>query len=785
MKEKTKLPYIFHPSSLYFLLGLILVNSVALFNIDYLYVGAFFSFIYILITPGFLFLSLLTKKKLPSPLGITMSVALSMLILMLAGLALNTFLPMFGMREPLSTIPLLLTLDGVILFLFLLNYEEDKESAFEIHEFDLFNWVITGVAFLMPIFATLGSIILNNQGSSFVTQCALGIAFLLFPIIMLTKNKAKPALFPLTLYLMALSFLLMNSMRGWFITGHDILLEHHVFVLTHNAHLWSMAFYQDPYNACLSLTIFPTYLLSLMHVSDAYIFKFFTQFIGALPVVIVYYLTRQFTSEKIAFLTGFLYITFPTFMVDMAFLNRQGIAFVFFSSLVYLLLNTEYISGRRRLLAMFMFGIGMIISHYSTSYIAVPVLLCSYGVNRVLRFVMNLERPRWFFRLTNRIANKEAYKTPILIPFVLVVGLLLIMVLWSSVITKTSKSLVKTINQIAESIKDPFSEEGYKGPAKYSLLNSDKATPQELFDQFTEDTVDKFDVEEHQSLFYPPSITEKYKTIPVAEMPAPLTSFGKQLQSAIHIDLIYFYSIIKQVYAKILQVLLFIGLMVLFIGYSFKKNILHDIPVEYIAISIAGLLVMVGQTILPAGAIDYGLLRLFQQNLTFLAMPITIGLLSLTILITRKHYRQLALCCFILLFFFSILSGFIPQMTGGSRALLSLNNTGLYYDSYYTHAEEVAATRWTARFADSSLPVQAAHFSDIKMIAYGYVAPYIELLPETTKRRSYEYLNYDNVMTDNIIEIIQGEVVYYKFPIQFLDDHKNLIYNNGGSEIYR
>ena len=57
--------------------------------------------------------------------------------------------------------------------------------------------------------------------------------------------------------------------------------------------------------ACLSLTILPTYLQNLLHVNPDYIFKFFMQFIGALPVVLVYYLSKEYTSEAIAFLAGF------------------------------------------------------------------------------------------------------------------------------------------------------------------------------------------------------------------------------------------------------------------------------------------------------------------------------------------------------------------------------------------------------------------------------------------------------------------------------------------------
>lgn len=767
--------------------GFMLVNFIAIFQIDFFHIGSFLSFTYILIIPGFLVLPFLSEKKLPAALAIALSVALSCLTLMLLGLVVNTVLPFFGNTTPLTTIPLLIAFDFFIGVAFFLYHTRKKELQFEYHPFTTLNWILGGILSALPILSCLGAIILNNNGSNFLTMFVLGIVFILVPIIVLTKDKIDSAIYPLTLYMTGLAFLLMNSMRGWFITGHDILLEYHVFSLTDTAHLWSMAFYHDPYMACLSLTILPTFLQSLMHLSvnSSYMFKFLTQFIGALPVVIVYYLTKEYTSEKIAFLAGFLYITFPTFMVDMAFLNRQGIAFLFFGALIFVMLTDEYFSGWKRTLALFLLGTGVVISHYSTSYVAISILLATYIINRIIRFLMGDNRPKWLSNFSGKLANKEMRTRPILLTLPFVIGLLCIMVVWSTFITKTSNSLINTIQQIVTNIEHPFSLDGYSGPAKYSLLQSEQPTPEELFNTFLKQGIKDENISANPSEYYPLSLTESYPATPIAEQFAALTNFGEKLQSFTHINLADFYAATKQIYAKVIQVFLLIGLVGIILGYSFKKNLLHHVPIEYIALSIAGIVVIVGQTILPASAIDYGLLRLFQQNLTFLVLPIILGFLYVSSLMTRDHQKQLTIVTVILLFFFGILSGVFPQLTGGDRSPLSLDNSGLYYDSYYTHAEEVYSANWLAANGNLELPIQAAHFSDIKMIAYGHIGSYIELLPETTKRESYVYLNYDNVKTSDILEIVNGDVVYYRFPMQFLQQNKNLIYNNGGSEIYR
>jgi uncharacterized membrane protein len=785
----TKPQYSLQTALAYFIVAAPLVNLVALFKINQpvlAYIAQFLAFLYVIITPGLFLLPFLTKKKLPLMLGIAFSAALSIFLLMFFGLMINTLLPLFGIAAPLTVLPLVIGFDGIIFSLFILNRIFETDFELRLPQLNRTSIGLIVTSLLFPVLTILGALLLNNGGPSTLTMIALGLVLVIIPTVIFTRKELDEPVKPIVLYMIAVSFLLMNSMRGWFITGHDILLEYHVFTLTNDAHHWAMALYQDPYMACLSLTIFPTYLQNLLHVSDGYIFKFFFQFIGALPVVVVYYLAKQYVSEKIAFLSAFIYITFPTFMVDMAFLNRQGIAFLFFGSMVFVLFNDEYFSEKVKMATLFLLGTGMVLSHYSTSYIAIPLLIATYIINKLMRFIVGLKRPAWISRLTAKIGNREMYQRPVLLKPLFVLGMLVIMVVWSTFITKTSSSFLNTIQQIGTSLKKPFSLDEQTGPAKYSILSSQVPSPQTLFNQFLSDGIKQQHVVAKQSEFFPLSLTQSYPTTPVAEYIAPLTGFGKAVQAVTPFNLTSIFNVIKQAYAKILQILLLVGLVGLGLGYSFKNKIIRNVPIEYIAMSFAGIIILIGQTVLPASAIDYGLLRLFQQNLIFLCLPILLGLTAVVSLFTKDLKKQLITCVAIVLFFFAILSGFFTQLTGGARPLLPLNNDGLYYDSYYTHAQEVASAEWLA-IADSTvrLPIQAAHFSDIKMLAYGRVTSYIELLPETTKRYSYVYLNYDNTLTGNILEIINGYVVYYSFPMQFLDRNKNLIYNNGGSEIYR
>jgi len=792
-QEKLSKQTSFDISIVVFGLAALLFNILVVFQITtfplLLYIGQAFVFAYILITPGLFLLPFLTRKRLPFGLGVSLSVALSVFSLMIIGLCVNTILPLFGIAAPLTTIPLLIAFDIFIFILFLLNDRYETAFAFHLPHFNSTSWIVIFVAALLPIIACLGAIVLNNGGSNILSLIDVALISSVVLAVVIFEKNLDESVSPVVLFLVALTLLLMNSMRGWFVTGHDILLEYHVFTLTNNAHLWNIAIFRDPYNSCLSLTILPTYLQNLMHVSNAYVFKLLTQFLGALPVVILYYISRRYVSNSLSFLAGFIYIAFPTFIVDMAFLNRQGIAFLFLGAMLIVLFSTDYFSGRARTIALFLFGTGIILSHYSSSYIAITLLICTYIINKALRFIMTRDTPLGLSKLTSRFGNKEMYREPSLLSAGVVLGLFVILILWSAVITKTSTDVVKTLEQIATTIEHPFNDEDYTGGAKYTLFQSKQVTPQELFNQFSTQAIKKAQNAPTESNLYPLSLANQYPAFPVApinEPPIPLTLTGQKLQSVLHMNLSNLYNELKGGYAALIELLLIIGVIALGFGYGFKGNIIKKIPVEFIALSLSGILVIAGQTILPPSVINYGIYRLFQQNLIFLSLPIALVLLACISLVVRNRRAQLLIQTGILLFFFLVLSGFIPQLTGGGRAPLALDNYGFYYDAYYTHAQEVSGIDWLATQNTIKSPIQSDHyFSSVKILAYANEGAITGLLSQTIQKDSYVYLNYNNVKNGTVVEFIGPNVFYYHLSTAFLQKEKNLIYNDGGSEIYR
>ncbi len=244
------------------LAGLITVNFVALSERDFLFLGAIFSFAYIMTVPGMLILPFLSEKKMPWPLGLALGISLSALFLTLLGLAANVLLPAYGgIERPLETRPLIAALDIFICYLLAMTYACKKDSAILRIGSDPSDKLIAAFAALLPILASAGAVIITNGGTNAVAMSVLAAIAAAAMAAICRRNALKDSSYAVLAYGIAAAILLMTSMRGYYLTGHDVQLEYQVFSLTNRLKLWDMANYQDAYNACLSITILPTGLL--------------------------------------------------------------------------------------------------------------------------------------------------------------------------------------------------------------------------------------------------------------------------------------------------------------------------------------------------------------------------------------------------------------------------------------------------------------------------------------------------------------------------------------------
>jgi len=215
-----------------------------------------------------------------------------------------------------------------------------------------------------------------------VTMIMLGAIAVYVFLVVIFRKKLNENVFPWAILMIGLAVLLSWWMRSWYISGLDANLEYWVFQATKQKSIWLIDNYKNAYNVMLSLTIFPTILSNIININGHFIFKLIFQIIFSfLPLVIFLIFKKFIKNNTLIFLGVFFFIIQPYFILIQI---KQELAFLFFSLLLLILLEVKLNSPIHKFFFI-IFGASMILSHYSTSYIALALLLLINLINIIYK----------------------------------------------------------------------------------------------------------------------------------------------------------------------------------------------------------------------------------------------------------------------------------------------------------------------------------------------------------------------------------------------------------------
>jgi uncharacterized membrane protein len=700
------------------------------------------------------------------------TIGLSIAFLMFGGLFINWTLPLVGIDKPLSLVPLFVSFNIFLLVFWLIVFKRNKEISLRTRLPKL-NW-LNKVFFIVPmiflVLSILGAITLNNYGPNIFTMIMLGgIAVYVFMLVFF-RNKLNENVYPWAILIISLAILLATSLRSWNISGHDIIIEYQMFQLTKENFHWSMSnFPNHSYNACLSITIFPTILSWFLKINDEYIFKIFFQIIYSFSSVGVYLFLKRYTKAALAFIAVLFFISFPTFFVDLPMMIRQEIS-LFLFALILLILFNKQINPTIKNLAFIIFGFSMIISHYSTSYIAFALFLSTYVLTFLFRRLENRKIKQCILKHPKK---QEYYLKGYLVLLLLVFGFL-----WYSPLTHTDNVLINFMNNSFKNIGNIFSEDVRAGQTsffeQFNIFYKHKDQTLSLQDYIKEIELkyeNNSDINHYTREKY-----EDYKPRVISAGIIPI-----RINSNVAPKIYFSIEIVK----KLIKIFIIVGVFYLLFN-LFKKR---EIDTEYIFMSLVSLFLLAGVIILPFATIEYNLSRTYQQVLIILSLPAILGSLIIFKFLKKENVKIILILLIFILYFLSY-SGFIPQIIGGSEASIQLNNYGLYYDKYYTHNSEVKSAKWLSNNFDKKYLIYGDESTRLKLITFfnNKEGRFIyHILPSIIDKDSYIYLNYTNTIKKIIPQFVQGGAtsISYNLPTQFLNDNKNKIYNNGESEIFK
>jgi uncharacterized membrane protein len=745
----------------------LIVNLSTIFNIQFLSIRPIAAFIYLIFIPGLLITLVLKIRNTNFWEYLVYCVGFSLAFLMFGGLFFNWLLPLVNINQPLSLTPISVSLQILLLITGIIAYLKNSDIILNItlSKPSVLNRGLIIIPLFFPMLSIFGAVSLNNNGSSIFTMMMLGGVALYVSILVIFRKSINDYIYPFSIYFIAISLLFMTSLRGWYTTGHDNQQEYYVFQLTQNSYHWSMSLFQDTYNACLSLNILPTILNSFLNINDLYIYKIIFQGIFPFTVIGVFLLLKKYAITEIAYLSTFFFISFPTFGNDMPMLNRQEIALLFFSLILLVLFNNQ-LKPRLKEIVFLIFVFSMVVSHYSTSYIATALIVLTYLITLFIKIISRKRKLN--------LGNNSYY-----VSLVMVIVMSIFTFLWNAQLTKTSKGLTTLVTQTWQNIGKSFNQDLKSSDVRYSIFNWQKVDKNKLLAEYVATTTQNIESDIYRDVYFDQNIYQQYGITLAEDETLPLKTLGKTMER-LSIDGFSFNYYFKQGSAKLMQLLLIIGFI-----YMLRKKFvyLRKIDSEIYLLSSISIGLLGFFILLPIFSEEYGTLRFFQQTLNILALPTIIGCLTVFSFL-KKNLRLYATLAFFLVFFLS-LYGFIPQLTGGFYPSLNLKNRGLYYDAYYKHESEVIATKWFTKNYDSQFAVQSSSESSPKNLVFSGFKPVKSILPVTIQKHSYVYLDYSEVTNRKNTVYFKGNSISYNYPMEFLDNNKDLIYSNKQTLIYK
>jgi uncharacterized membrane protein len=769
----------------------LLTNVLELTHFNFLYISTLIFFCTSILLPGFLISLTLRIRKISFWENLLMIIGLGLSFLEFGGLLLNILLPLIGVKNPLALQNIIIGFDVYTLLLFIFAWIRTKPLALQIQlpKRTKIEKALYALPVFFPLLATLGAIRLNNGSSNILTLILLGAIACYSLLLVLLRAKIPVDLYAYALFFIGLSCLFTTSLRSWYITGHDIEREFYVFQLTNTHHVWNMAFYQDAYNACLSITILPTILTNLLSIHDMYVYKVIFQILFAFSPVLVYFIVNNYTIPVLSFLSALFFVSFPTFFNDMPMLNRQEIGFLLFGMVLYVMLLSETPSLVKKILFI-IFALSVVVSHYSTNFVSLALVTFVYVFTLIISLPLvkktwALLLPKSHIRLKNTFPNKAFLSLP------LILLLFLMTYVWNTIYTNSSHHTVSVIEKVINGL---FAQSNEKSnDLSYSIfLAPPKQDPKRQLQDYISSTlqsgaaimanasttqvkasttqVKASTTQVKVSPLYSQSITSRYPSYPIPQEQLPPTAFGNFL-TTLHIPVFTILAQLRLFSAYFMQFFSLVGLLYLLF---FNKHDTFDL--QYMLLCFGALCLLALITLLPTLSVEYGVLRMFQQFLFILSLPIVLGLNASLFFI--KYQERPVFIAIIVITFFLNLTGFITHLTGYYYPQMHLDNSGLYYDSYYVHKSDFLAIVWLSKNKGNNELVECNRTDLDKLLTYGDISASCEIFPPLIRKNAYVYLN---ISLDR--SFFNSD--YFNSPKRFLDDNKNIIYSNGNNNIYK
>ena len=354
---------------------IILTDLAILLNIPF--VRQIVGFFFLTIVSGLLIIQILKLNKTEFVEKFVLLVGLSISFLMFFGLLLNNSLLSIGYETPLATIPLLIAFNLAFTVLAIMIYETNKTIIFLIPNFKLnrSEKVFLIIPVLFPALSMFGMNLMNATNDNAI----LLVLLFLIPIYVISvcffNQKFPKRIYPIVIFLISISLLLLLSLRSNHIIGIDTHKEYYFFQTTLSNLHWNV-FGHSTLDACLSISLLPTIYQSILNVSPESLFKIIYSLVYSISPLVVYFLSKKYVGEFHGFLASCFFM-FQTNFLFTAYNARTNMAVLFFALAMMVFFN-DRINQLEKKALFIIFMASCVVSHYSTTYIFLFIVFSAF-----------------------------------------------------------------------------------------------------------------------------------------------------------------------------------------------------------------------------------------------------------------------------------------------------------------------------------------------------------------------------------------------------------------------
>jgi uncharacterized membrane protein len=726
----------------------------ALAALQRLWVAELFMFGLLLVLPGVLLLRALRvpgKVVASSPVYVP---AASLAVLVVSGLAVDLVGPVVGVSEPLRTFPLVVGIELACAGLFAASFRAPAGTAIP--------WRAITVSLarcwplLLPLIAAVGALRLNTgHGSGIAVAAVVGCLAILAWAIAQAPRLSDPFI-TVIVYAVSLSVMWAYSLRGALVYGFDISTEYHAMHQTVLSGVWHFSHPGDAYGALPAVTVLPAELHFLTGVSDLMVLKLLYPAITAMFPVGIYSLGRKVIESRWALVAASFIVVQNTFAQELPALARQEIAMVFFIAALGAIFESG-LSNLSRLAISAIFGLGMVVSHYSTTYFAIGMLALFLGLQWIVSWFR--EAPRVSGALVAALVASIAGAA-----------------IWYGPVTQSALNVSQFVNLTTSQGFDLLPNQGSGGLSISSYLNGNTSSSISAA-RYQKLVAQHYTAQETFVRPLPDATAPRYD-LRDASAPEPPTRL-----SAAH-SLVNLGQVLAEELAELVGAVAAIALALR------KKTPLIG---RQLALLGAGTLIMLVVIRLSGTvAAEYNPQRALIQAFAVLGITMAwtlqglAGWLRRSARWSRSSIAVTAAAALGLGVIFAQMSGLAGAAFGGGTGM-NLASSGEDYERFNMTVPELAAAQWLGGQVRQGELVYADRYGELRLNAETSISRGLlnDITPRTLDSSAWVYASQSNLVDGRARQLFDNSTVTYAFPLGFLNANFNVVYANGSSEVFR